>query len=233
MKLPPRLLKVAEFIPPGRVVADIGTDHALLPLHLLESGRARKVIAVEVGAKPYAQARGNLEQHPLGERVELRLGDGLQALSQSDGAGVAVIAGMGGGTIRKILSQRPPDLDKTLEFFILQPMSRPRELRAWLPEGGFSILDEALAKDEGRIYEVFLAVIGTAPPRAGLPFGLKLLENRDPHLKEYLEVKIRKTRVVLDSLARSRREDREELLRRFAGELEHLERLMDLVPKNT
>lgn len=230
MKLPPRLAKIAELVPSGKVVADIGTDHALLPLYLLEQGISDSVIAVEVGDKPFARAQKNLEGHPLGTRVDLRLGEGLQALQPQDGVEVAVIAGLGSGTIREILQQKPPNLDK-LDTFILQPMTRPDDLRAWLPGKGFAIAHEALAKDDGRLYEIFLAVCQDGSVTKNLPFGEKLLENEDPLLKEYLDLKLGKTRLILESLSRSRRKDRDELRLKFAKELKKLERLMDIVSK--
>lgn len=227
MKLPPRLAKIAEFIPVGKVVADIGTDHALLPLFLLEKNIAATVIAVEVGVKPYEQAQNNLRQHPLGFKVDLRLGDGLQALRARDGVEIVVMAGMGCATIKKILTgelagQEKPD-------FILQPMTRPDELRLWLGEQGYAMVDEALAKDDGRIYEIFLVAPGKEKGKSRYrPFGPRLLEKKDPLLKEYLSRKIQKTQIVLESLSRAKRE-REDLRLQFVKRLEELERLMEIV----
>ncbi len=228
MKLPPRLAKVAEFIPAGKVVADIGTDHALLPLYLLEKGISPGVIAVEAGIKPFRRAENSLCRHPLGSRVVLRLGSGLQALGKEDGVEAAVIAGMGSATIRDILSRKPPELAE-LKLFILQPMSRPEELRSWLPQKGFRVVDESLVKDDGRIYEVFLVLYH---PEAGCPdspFGVRLREKKDPLLEEYVAVKINKTKVILKNLDRTGRKDADDLRRKFTGRLLKLERLMELV----
>ncbi len=229
MKLPPRLAKIAEFIPPGKVVADIGTDHALLPLFLLEKGIAGAVIAVEVGQKPFEQAQNNLRQHPLGSQVALRLGDGLQALRDEDGVNVVVMAGMGCATIKEILTRGLRGHERV--DFILQPMTRPEELRQWLVKKGFRIADEALAKDDGRIYEIFYAVLGQGKPvsDSDSQFGLRLLEKKDPLLEEYLAYKIYKVNIVLESLSRAKRTDRAALCLKFTKYLRELERLMEIV----
>jgi tRNA (adenine22-N1)-methyltransferase len=229
MRLPPRLAKIAEFIPSGSIVADIGTDHALLPLFLLEKGIATAVIGVEVSRKPLEQAQNNLRQHPLGSKVALRLGDGLKALRDEDGVNVVVMAGMGCTTIKKILTRGLEGREKL--DFILQPMTRPEELRQWLAEKGFCLTDEALAKDDGRIYEIFYASWGCGKQGmdAYSQFGPRLLENEDPLLEEYLAYKIYKVKIVLESLSRAKRTGKDALRLRFTKQLRELERLMGIV----
>ncbi len=230
MKLSPRLAQVASFIPPGQVVADIGTDHACLPLYLVEKGISPRVMAIEAKEKPFHQAQQNLAAHPLGDKVDLRFGDGFSSLREEDGVEVAVLAGMGSLTIREILTGRQP-VSPSIELFILQSMTRPEELRVWLADNLFRIVDEALVKDAGHIYEVLAVKRGEEVNRKHpfLAHGPGLILKKDPFLREYLENKIRKTKIVLNSLSLSRGEDRKEIHAAFSQRLKLLEEVMALV----
>src|SRR5690606_28962071 len=95
MRLSARLLKLAGKVPDNAVIADIGTDHALLPIYLISTGRASRVIAVEVADGPYRQADRALRTFGMENAVELRKGDGLRALSPGE-VDAAIIAGVGG-----------------------------------------------------------------------------------------------------------------------------------------
>ncbi|MGI6269235.1 MAG: tRNA (adenine(22)-N(1))-methyltransferase [Candidatus Howiella sp.] len=150
-----RLSAILSLIPEGARVADIGTDHAYLPIALAVSGRAKRVIACDIHKGPLAVARKNLAvSGAVG--VELRLGDGLSPVAEGE-VDTVVIAGMGGEVIASILgaadwvkSRRP--------LLLLQPMSSAEELRRFLSDGGFSIRSERAVEDAGRVYAVIAAV---------------------------------------------------------------------------
>lgn len=101
-KIGARLNTVLRSVPAGSVVADIGTDHAFLPIALVESKKAKKVIATDVAQKPLNNARENIEKAGVGN-IELRLCDGLSGVFP-DEVDCVTIAGMGGNVIRDILS---------------------------------------------------------------------------------------------------------------------------------
>ena len=155
--LDPRLAAAAAFVTPGAVVADVGTDHAYLPLYLLESGTARFAVASDINRGPLERAKRNAETAGMTDRMRFVLADGLTGLDpERDGVDHILICGMGGELIARILDGsdyvRKPGVR-----LILGPMSSPEELRLDLAENGFRIRAEKLAESAGKRYAVMLA----------------------------------------------------------------------------
>ncbi len=154
-----RLRCIADLIPVGSRVVDVGTDHAKLPAHLAHTGRASRVIATDIAEGPLKSAAKELERTGV-ENVELRLCDGLKKVD-ADEVDVVVIAGMGGENIRDILSRAPWAKSK---LCLLQPMTRPEALREFLYQNGYRIHAERLCRDSGRIYSIITANAGENQP---------------------------------------------------------------------
>ena len=148
MKLPisKRLLCCASMVPPDARVADIGTDHGYLGIHLLQAGISPHVIACDLRKGPLENARRNARQFGAQDAMEFRLSDGLEKIAPEE-IDCAVLAGMGGDLIQKILSQCPWRKREGLQF-ILQPQSAGNVLRRWLCEDGFEIQREEPVQDE-------------------------------------------------------------------------------------
>lgn len=153
-----RLRCVAKHVRPGSVLADIGTDHARLPVYLVEQGVCPKAIASDLRRGPAAAARRTIRSAGLENRIEVRLGDGLTALT-ADEADDIVIAGMGGETAAAILDACRWIRDARYHL-VLQPMTRPEELRRYLYEAGFSIRGEEIVGD-GRHWYTVMDVVYT------------------------------------------------------------------------
>lgn len=205
MNLSKRLFVTAGYIPPGMVAADIGSDHVQLPLYLIRSGRCPKVIASELSEKPYQQACFCVRLHGLQNRIDVRQGDGLRVLFPGE-AEVAVIAGLGGETIIRMLLAAPGVLD-CLKRLILQPMADAGVLRLWLVDNGWKLIDEALVEGKGgRLYEVIIAEQGeeTTRDRLSVEIGPRLVEKEDPLLYRYLENLKEEYQRILNRLGRSR-----------------------------
>ena len=106
-RLPARLQQIADFVLPGRPVADVGSHHGLIPVWLVLQGRVPSAIAMDVSEDAVAGASALVQRTPgLGGRVQGRQSDGLAALAPCDGVGTVVISGLGGGTIGSILQAR-------------------------------------------------------------------------------------------------------------------------------
>ena len=135
-------------------MADIGVDHALLSIHLLQKGRAEHVLCTDVHEKPLAKAEKALEKACLSHRATFCLGDGLDAVSGHNPDAV-VIAGMGGLTICSIMGEAAK---VPRRIYLLQPMTDAPLLRAHLWKNGFCITDEVLSFDNGRFYPIFSVV---------------------------------------------------------------------------
>ena len=102
-KLSKRLASVASFVEQGAILADIGSDHAYLPCHLVMEGRISKAIAGEVVKGPFESAVKNVRKKGLTDKITVRLGNGLEAVQENDGVDTITIAGMGGPLIASIL----------------------------------------------------------------------------------------------------------------------------------
>lgn len=205
IKLKPRLLAVAEMVPGKSIVADIGTDHAYLPLFLVQEKGCPRVIAVEKSSGSARQARKNVQLFGLEETVEVRLGDGLKPLKREDAIETVIIAGLGGKTICNILSGANESL-RQCRRLVLQPMADAAELRRWLVSQGFCFPREKLAREGEHFYEVIAAEPGKEKVDDPLYFelGPSLLRQKDPLLLPWLEKKLNHYERLLQYLARSR-----------------------------
>ena len=200
MKLPERLAAVAEFVPTGCVVADIGTDHALAPIALIERGVCRRVIATEVRPGPLRAAAQAVADSALADSIELRLGNGLAPLAVGE-AEVIILAGMGGKTIIDILGAAPAVLESA-QRLILQPMTESAGLRLWLCDHAWRITGEKLVREGDRLYQIIEAQPGPAQEKDPflIALGPRLIEARDPLLPLYLGQLATRYRTILTGL---------------------------------
>ena len=154
-----RLELVASFVPQGAILLDVGSDHAYLPIELVERGQIEGAIAGEVVEGPYQSAVKNVEAHGLKEKIQVRLANGLAAFEETDQVSVITIAGMGGRLIATILEE---GLDKlaSVERLILQPNNREDDLRIWLQGNDFQIVAESILEEAGKFYEILVVEAG-------------------------------------------------------------------------
>ncbi|MDA8352609.1 MAG: tRNA (adenine(22)-N(1))-methyltransferase TrmK [Firmicutes bacterium] len=206
-----RLSAVARLIPPGRIVADIGSDHAQLLVHLAEHQVLDRGIAGEVNRGPYENAADRVRESGWSDRIDVRLGDGLKVLRPGE-ADVVVLAGMGGSLIASILSRGKEKLDATTQL-VLQPNNHGDQVRRWLLEQGWEIKQEELVKEGGILYEIVSASSGAPEhPYQGLPFsgdilrklGPLLCRDRHPLLGERVAEEVDRLDRALDSLRSAR-----------------------------
>lgn len=227
MKLTPRLAAIAKLIPAGSVVADIGTDHAYLPLYLVQEQVCPRVVASDLNPAPLAQARETVAAFNCLHKIDLRLGNGLAVLSPEDGIDTVVIAGLGGHTIIKILQE---GLDRVpgLKRLILQPMKESGALRVWLAQNNFALAGETLVLEGNRLYEIILAAPGKEKEKDlfRLSLGPRLLENKPVLLDRLLREKIRKMETVRNSLKRSKSDRTERKLKEVEEILANLEEVL-------
>ncbi len=150
-----RLNLVKSMVRSGVCVADIGTDHAYLPLHLVVDGQAEKVYACDINEGPLASAKDTVARFKMQPYIETVLSDGLQNVPVEQVDDI-IIAGMGGELISSII-EREPRLKDGTKRLILQPMTMADKLRSYLAGHGFSVIDENAARDGGHVYTVMCA----------------------------------------------------------------------------
>ena len=154
MELSSRLSACAALVK-GRCVADIGTDHAYLPVYLVEKGICERAFASDINAGPLASASENVRKYALEDKIELVLSDGLDGVPDGQ-CDCIVIAGMGGELICRIITESR-FFKRDGICFVLQPMSKPEEVRSMLWREGYTVTDDVTARERGRIYQIMRA----------------------------------------------------------------------------
>jgi tRNA (adenine22-N1)-methyltransferase len=165
LRMPRRLAAVAAPILAGGVVADIGSDHALVPRFAALSRLVPRAIATERTERSAAAARHNC----VGLPIEVRVGDGFEAL-RCEVIATAVMAGMGGDKIVS-LCERGRSVIATLQRLILQPNTRLPTVRRFIDRARLKLVDEQLVEDRGKRYCVFVI-----DPRATSPTRMDELD---------------------------------------------------------
>lgn len=193
--LSPRLQAVADSVPFGARLIDVGTDHGKLPVWLAQTGRISHAWASDIRPGPLQSARKLVAEMELERCIELRLTDGLNGFSPEDGDTVT-IAGMGGETMVSILSAAPWTKDNT--FLVLEPQSKQHLLRHWLLKNGYTILSESLVQDAGRLYPIMTVTGGQGlqHTEAELHTGRYETISSDPLFATYLNSVIARVSVA-------------------------------------
>ena len=200
LALQPRLQLLADMVPAGSRLADVGTDHGYLPVYLLQQGRISRAIASDIVDGPLQHARQTAAEYEV-DGIDFRLCPGLDAIAPHE-ADTVVIAGMGGETIQAILSAAPWTADGS-HLLLLQPMTKVEYLRKWLVDNGYAFTEERLVWDKDHLYPVFAVRGGTQPPlTAAQQYGGVLLDG-DPLYGAYLDERIGKLQKAVEGLQKS------------------------------
>ena len=207
-----RLEFVASFVPQGAILLDVGSDHAYLPIELVERGQINSAIAGEVVEGPYQSAVKNVEAHGLKEKIQVRLANGLAAFEESDQVSVITIAGMGGRLIARILEE---GLDKlaNVKRLILQPNNREDDLRIWLQDNGFQIVAESILEETGKFYEILVVETGQMKLSASdVRFGPFLSKEVSPVFVQKWQKEAAKLEFALGQIPEKNLEERQVLI---------------------
>ncbi|MCG6576570.1 tRNA (adenine-N(1))-methyltransferase [Pseudomonas sp. AF32] len=202
-----RLERVAAYVPAGARLADIGSDHAYLPVALMRRGIISMAVAGEVALTPFRSAERTVRENDLEQQIIVRLANGLAAIEPGDEITAISLCGMGGETIRDILDSGKSRMSGQ-ERLILQPNGGERPLRQWLMKNDYRILFEDVLRENRFDYEIIVAerdgpVTYTAEE---LYFGPLLMQARSPafllkwqrllRLKEKTLVRLAKAQAV-------------------------------------
>lgn len=218
----PRLQSLINTAPRAALTADIGTDHAYVPIELVKSGMADRAVASDIRPGPLASAQKNIAAAGLSDRIETRLGPGVSVLKPGE-AECIIIAGMGGELIEEIIKDGAGIIGGAA--LLLQPMNSQHTLRKYLAENGFAITGEELAAEGFKIYNIIAARRGE-----GASFEREIDLHLPPCLREHplygmlYAKKRREFEKIVNGLKRSRAmtaED-EEKLERYIRLLEEL-----------
>lgn len=227
MKLTDRLLKIADLVTKGKKIADIGTDHGYIPVYLLNKGHVDFAILADVNKGPLENARSEVRHNNLTDKVDLRLGSGIEVLNENE-VDEVIIAGMGGILISELLEAKK-SVAHNLDKLILQPMQAQDELRKYLLNNGYEILDEVLVKEDFRIYEIIVAKYTSkntvVDDEIYYEVGKKLIENKDSLLNEFIDKKIFMYNSILKKLEDKTGEEIEKKIKISTEKISKLENL--------
>lgn len=205
MELSKRLNFIIKNIDNTSVLADIGTDHGYIPLYAVKNGLCSKAIAIDINKDPLDKAKLNAILEGAGDELEFRLGSGLKPLENGE-VEVAVIAGMGGNLIRDILED---DIEKvsSIGYLILVPAQNPEVLREYLYNNDYEVICEDLCEEEGIYYELFKVrkKDGESAKLDSIYYEVspKLLMQRHPLMKEFLNSKVENYKKILSFITDS------------------------------
>lgn len=199
VKMSLRLHSVAGMITPGLTVADVGTDHGYIPIYQVLTGNSDYAYACDVAEGPLSRAGDNIELYNVGDKVQTVLSDGLNGLIgiKEHKPQAIVIAGMGGMLICRILKEGAVVAEQAKEL-VLSPHSEWYEVRSFLHDNGYEIIDEDMLKEDGKYYIIIKAVYcGLAKQESSyvngqdiedeLCYGAVLIKKKHPVLAEFIK----------------------------------------------
>ena len=208
LNLKGRLKLIADKVPKCNVLADIGTDHAYIPIYLVQNGVCQKAIASDVKIGPVKMAINNISLYKLSEKIETRLGNGLDTIEINEADSI-IIAGMGGTLLTELLEANKP---KTVnaDTLVLQPMNDLHVVRKWLYDNAFEIYDEEMVAEGPKMYFVLSAKFTGNKKQYSdfeLYVGQRLIEKKDPLLGAYCRMKVQQIDRVLEQLEEMKEND--------------------------
>lgn len=183
MKINDRLKKIGDLVEANSFCLDIGCDHAFLDIYLVKKNKNIKAIASDIAEGPLNQARENIKREGLEDKIEVRLGNGLD--TYTDEVNTIIISGMGGRNMIGIFKNNMKVL-KNIDTIILSPNNYQTDVKKFLVKNGFYIDDEELVKDKKFIYQIIKFKKGKRHySRKEYFFGPVLLQKKGALFEEY------------------------------------------------
>ena len=200
MELSKRLQAVADLVSEGQIVADVGTDHGYIPIYLLETKKCEKAIAMDINKGPLLRAKEHIAEHGLNQKIQVKLSDGVKALSAGE-CDCVVVAGMGGALAVKIMEEGR-EVFKSLREFVLQPQSELAKVRQYLWENEYCVIAEDMVLEDGKFYPMMKVKSGSSNPytQVELRYGRELLMQKHPILKIFLEKEMQTKEMIRGNL---------------------------------
>lgn len=226
-----RLTQVAQLIPIGARVADIGTDHAYLPVQLALEGKISSAVASDINEGPVNAAKAHVEKYQLQSVIDVRQGDGLEVLEPGE-VDVVVLAGMGGPLITSLLEKGRPIL-QSVSRIVVQPNVCSHLVRAWFMNHDWELKEEKIVEEKGKVYEILMAEPGPGEaPYAGLTedekaqalfMGPYLLKEKSEAFRQKWKREYELRQQILSSLAQSDSPESREKEAQLLKELQWIE----------
>lgn len=222
VQLSRRLQAVVDLVTRGKKVADVGCDHAYISIYMVEQKIASHVIAMDVNRGPLERAKENIKKFGLDGFIETRLSDGIKKLEPGE-AETLLIAGMGGPLMQQIILGNSKALE-TVDELVLQPQSEIKEVRVFLAQIGFGIVEENMVLDEGKYYVMMRAKRGakhTYTSELDKRYGKYLLEHKNEVLKAFLQKELKNNQLIFEKLSKQSSAKSEEKKKQLMVDIEY------------
>lgn len=196
-----RIAAIVEIMPKYPVIADIGADHGQTSARLLSQGKAQKTITTDISSESLKKARRLAEQLGLQQKMDFRVGDGLTVLKEGEAQGI-IISGMGAMLIIHMLEQQM-EVAKSAQLLVLSPNNYEDRLRLFLWENGFRLVEETIAQEGERFYQILCAKAGQETRRftpLELEFGPLNLQRHSSQLQALVQKRWTKATKILAKL---------------------------------
>ena len=201
MKINDRLKKIGDLVEANSFCLDVGCDHALLDIYLVKKDKNIKAIASDVAEGPVDSAKQNIKRERLENKIEVRLGDGLD--TYSDEVNTIIISGMGGRNMIGIF-KRHLEVLKKVDTIILSPNNYQIDVKRFLVSNGFYIENEEFVKDKKFIYQIIVFKKGKKHyTRKEFFFGPIYLEKKGKLFEEYYKRELMSRKILLQVLPKN------------------------------
>lgn len=208
IKISKRLEAISSLVPINSSIIDIGCDHALLDIYLIDKNKIKKAIASDINNNALDNAKENIKKYNLDNTIETRLGNGLNTLSSEDMIDTIVISGMGAHTVIGILKNNL-DKIKDINTIIIQSNTKLGLLRKEITKLNYIIEDELMVEDNKKIYTIIKFIKGKKNySKKEIYFGPILLNKKDKLFKEYTQKELQKLKLYLKMLPKNNLIDR-------------------------
>ena len=191
-----RLEKIASLINKGMIVADIGTDHAFLPIYLVQNKICDYVIASDINENPLKIAENNIKKYSYEDNIKLVLSDGLENIEEN--IDVVVIAGMGFYTCKHIIEASKEKLSKC-KSILIEINRDVDKLREYISDNNYTINNEAYVKDRKHDY-IILDINMNYHDKYNekeILCGPVLMVNKDEEYLVYVQKQIKKLELII------------------------------------
>lgn len=227
IELSNRLKQASAFVVKNKTAIDIGSDHAYLPIYLVQNDFVDHAIAGEVVKGPFLNAKNKVEEFNLSNRINVRMGNGLEVINERDEIGTVFICGMGGALISDIIKKGLEQGNLPTEArLVLQPNNAEESVRTILKNNNYKIIDEAILQENAKIYEIIVAEFhGSEMPYTmdELYFGPVLLKEKSKTFMTKWQKEIDKINQILLQLEHSNNLEKKEA---FTQKMNRIEKVI-------
>lgn len=227
-----RLEKIVEFVEYNSIVADIGTDHGLVPIYLSKKKISKRIIGIDISEKSLLKLKSKIENNLEYQNIFPMVSDGLKVLKPFE-VDTIIISGMGGLLISKIISESP-EVAKSANTLILQGNNNIEALRKFLHENGYAIVDESDVFENNKYYQILKVESGLEVYKKDYyyEFGKVLIDKGSVNLSDYIKLEIEKIDNIIEDIKTLSKDDMTEKVESFNERKIYLKQVVEEIESN-